>query len=180
MSFHALQVWFEQIYYAFAKKPDELFWARLKEKTFAFVGKRLEQWDSRELLCVHRPKFLTVSDGLGFKSVREWIRCLYNNVIDRLFVATSQKLKDRRGRRCLSTAVKLLLSEFQKCTKRSDLHHITARLEMNNVRNLVLNVSPKFVLMTQVVLHDVFQQYHYQQVLLSCKSFHLSCQRLTS
>ena len=34
-----LQVSFEQIYYAFAKKPDKLFWAKLNEKSFAFVGK---------------------------------------------------------------------------------------------------------------------------------------------
>ena len=39
MSFYALQVSFEPIYYAFAEKPDKLLWARLKEKTFTFVGK---------------------------------------------------------------------------------------------------------------------------------------------
>ena len=63
MSFHALQVSFEQIYYAITKKPDELFWARLKEKTFSFVGNGLEHLESREILCVHRPKVLTVSAG---------------------------------------------------------------------------------------------------------------------
>ena len=67
MSFHALQVSFEQIYYAFAKKPDKLFWARLKEKIFAFMGKWLERLESREILCVHRPKILTVSAGPGYK-----------------------------------------------------------------------------------------------------------------
>ena len=60
------------------------------------MGKRLEHLDSRETLCVHRPKFLTVSAGPGYKILREWIRCLYNNVIDRLCVATSQSIKDRR------------------------------------------------------------------------------------
>ena len=39
MSFYASQVSFERIYYAIANKPDKVFWARLKEKTFAFVGK---------------------------------------------------------------------------------------------------------------------------------------------
>ena len=39
MSSYALQVSFVQNYYALAKKPNKLFWARLKEKTSAFVGK---------------------------------------------------------------------------------------------------------------------------------------------
>ena len=72
MSFFVLQVSFEQIYYALAKKPDKLFWARLKEKTFALVGKSLEQLESREILCAHRPKLLTVSVGPGYKILREW------------------------------------------------------------------------------------------------------------
>ena len=93
MSFYALQVSFEQIYYAFAKKPDKLFRARLKEKTFAFVGKWLEHMESRETLCVHRPKF---SVGPGYKILSEWIRCLYNNVIDRLCVVTNQSTNDQR------------------------------------------------------------------------------------
>ena len=61
MSFYALPVSFEQIYYAFAKNPEKLFWARLKEKSFAFVGKCLEHLESREIFCVHRPKLLAVS-----------------------------------------------------------------------------------------------------------------------
>ena len=56
MSFYGLQVSFEQVYYAFAKKPDKLFWARLKKVTFAVAGKRLVHLESREILCVHRPK----------------------------------------------------------------------------------------------------------------------------
>ena len=39
MSFYALQVSFEKIYYTLAEEPDKLFWARMKEKTFAFAGK---------------------------------------------------------------------------------------------------------------------------------------------
>ena len=96
MSFYAWQFSFEQIYYAFAKKPDKLFWERLKEKTFAFVGKLLEHSESREISCVQRPKFSTVSAGPVNKILREWIQCLYNNVIDRLCVATIQPINDRR------------------------------------------------------------------------------------
>ena len=47
-------------------------------------------------MCVHRPKILTVSAGPGYKILREWIRCLYNNVMDHLFVETSQSTNDRR------------------------------------------------------------------------------------
>ena len=56
----------------------------------------MEHLESREFLCVHRPKFLTVSAGPGYKILRERISCLYNNVIDRLCVATSQSIIDRR------------------------------------------------------------------------------------
>ena len=96
MSFHALRDSFEQIYYTFAKKPDKLFWARLKEKIYAFVGKELEHLESREILCVHRPKFLAVSVGPGYKNLRERIQCLYNNVIDRLCVVTNHSTNDQR------------------------------------------------------------------------------------
>ena len=78
------------------KKPDKLFWARLKEKFFAFGGKRLEHMESREILCVHRSQYLTVSAGPGYKILSECIRCLYNNVIDRLCVATNQSTNDQR------------------------------------------------------------------------------------
>ena len=37
--FYALQVSFEMIYYAFAKEPGEILWARLEEKFLEFVGK---------------------------------------------------------------------------------------------------------------------------------------------
>ena len=96
MSFYALQVSFEQIYYAFAKKPDKLFRARVEEKTFAFVGKRLEHLESREILCVHRPNFLAVSAGPGYKILRECIWCFYNNVTDCLCVATNQSTNDQK------------------------------------------------------------------------------------
>ena len=96
MFFYSLQVSFEKIYYTFAEKPDELFWARLQEKTYAFVGKLLEHLESRQFLCVHRRKLLTVSVGPEYKTLMEWIWCLYNNVFDLLFMATSQPTNDRR------------------------------------------------------------------------------------
>ena len=43
--------------------PDKLFRARLKEKTFAFLEKRLENLESREILCIHRIEIVTVSAG---------------------------------------------------------------------------------------------------------------------
>ena len=70
-------------------------WARLKDKTFAFVGIILEHLESWEVLCSSSRKFDCFSRS-GIKILRELIRCLYNNVIDRLFVATSQSTNDRR------------------------------------------------------------------------------------
>ena len=69
MFFYALQVSyaasFEKICYAFALELYKLFWPRLKEKTFAFMGKWLQHLQSKEILCVHHPKTLTVSAGPG-------------------------------------------------------------------------------------------------------------------
>ena len=111
MSFYALQVSFEQIYYAFAKKPDELFWVRLMEKIFAFVGNWLEHLESKEILCVHHPESLTVSAGPGYTVFRELIRCLYNNVIDRLFVATNQTTNDQREQTLHLDTSQLILNQ---------------------------------------------------------------------
>ena len=60
------------------------------------MGKYLEHLEGREILCVHRPTLLTVSAGPENKNLREWLRCLYNNVFDRLCEATSQSKNDRR------------------------------------------------------------------------------------
>ena len=60
------------------------------------MGKGLEIMESRQILCIHRPQILTVSVNSGCKTLRECIRCLYNKVTDRLFVATSQSINDRR------------------------------------------------------------------------------------
>ena len=62
-SFYVLQVSFEQIYYAFAKKPDKLFWARLKEEIFAFVGKWLEHMENREFCVFIVQKFWLFQPG---------------------------------------------------------------------------------------------------------------------
>ena len=88
MFFFALQVSFQQIFCAFEKKPDKLVWARLKEKSFGFVAKWLEHLESRKILCV--------SVDPGYKILTESIRCFYNNVIDRLYVAACQSMIDRR------------------------------------------------------------------------------------
>ena len=96
MSFYDLQVSSEQIYYAIAKKPDKLFWARLKKVTFAFAGKRLEHLESRELFCVHRPKSLKALIVRECKILTKQIQCLCNNVIYRLSAATNQSTNDQR------------------------------------------------------------------------------------
>ena len=56
----------------------------------------IEHLAKREVLCVHCPKTLTIFTGGGIKILGKWIQCLYIKVIDRLFVATSQSLYDRR------------------------------------------------------------------------------------
>ena len=94
MSFYALQVSLEKIYYTFVEEPHKRFWTRLKENAFAFVKKYLEHLESWEILCVHRSKILDVSAVPGFKNFREGIRCLFNNVFDRLFEETSQSTND--------------------------------------------------------------------------------------
>ena len=90
MSFYAFQVSFEKMYYTFAEEPDKLFRRMLKEKTFASVGKCCEHLERRESLCLHCPRVLIIPDVSGLKNLRELIRCLYSNVINRLFVAISQ------------------------------------------------------------------------------------------
>ena len=96
MFFYALQFCFEKSYLTFAQEPDKFFWARLKEKTFAFVGKWLEHLGNRGTLCVHRPKIFIFSNGPGYETLMEWIPFLNAKLIDRLFLATSQSIKERR------------------------------------------------------------------------------------
>ena len=96
MSFYALQVSFEQIYYAFAEKLDKLFWTRLKEKGFVFEEKRLEHLQKRNTLYFNRPKTLNVSTSPEYKVSMRRTHCLYNNVIYRLNAATNQSINDPR------------------------------------------------------------------------------------
>ena len=65
MSFYDLQVSFEQIDYAFAKKLDKHFWARQKEETFIFVGKWLDNLESRE---ISSSKFFDYFSRSGIKN----------------------------------------------------------------------------------------------------------------
>ena len=96
MSFYALQVSLQQIYYAFTEKPEKLFWTRPNEKPFAFAGNRLKHLESRDILCIHRPETLKVSTGPGRKNLMGQIHCLYNNVIYRLYAATNQWINESR------------------------------------------------------------------------------------
>ena len=60
------------------------------------------------------------------------------------------------------------------CTKRTDLHHTTRRIEKNNVRVLEPNVSAKIALMKQVVLNvNSTQSTVFAMVALSTNAFEL-------
>ena len=63
---------------------------------FAFAGKPLEHLESREILCVHRPKSLDALIVREYKILTEQIHCLCNNVIYRLSAATNQSANDQR------------------------------------------------------------------------------------
>ena len=116
MSFYGLQISFEQIYYAFAKKPDKLFWARLMKVAFAFAGKRLEHLENREILCVHRPKSLNALNVRESTVSTEQNHWLYNNVIYRLCVATNQSTNDQKEQTLhLDTSKRALKQEPTVC-----------------------------------------------------------------
>ena len=105
MSFLAFQVRLRRFSVLSQKNLEDLFRTRLKEKSFAFVRKLLEHIDSNEISCVHRLRFLTVLTGPGYKTLSERIRCLYNIVVDRLFVAASQPINDHSEHLlCLDTS----------------------------------------------------------------------------
>ena len=69
--FFGLQVSFHMNYYTFAEEPHNLFWTRLKEEIFAFVGKPWEYLECRDFLYIHRPESLIVLRGMGYKTLRE-------------------------------------------------------------------------------------------------------------
>ena len=62
----------------------------------AFAGKQLEHLESREILCVHRPKSLKALNDRGYKILTEQIHCLCNNVIYCLSAATNQSTNDQK------------------------------------------------------------------------------------
>ena len=97
-------------------------------------------------MCVQRPKTSSVQE---YEILMKWIQCLLNNVVDRLFVATSQSIIDPE--------VQIFASRYQSTgsytlkTKRANFDHVTVRFQEINVRALELNNSPKFSLMKQFV-----------------------------
>ena len=64
-----------------------------------------------ERFCVHRPKILTFSVGPGYKILREWIQCLYNNVIGRLCMVTNQSTNDQREQTLHFNTSQLVLNQ---------------------------------------------------------------------
>ena len=62
----------------------------------AFAAMRLEHMESREILCVHRPKSLNVLNDREYEILTEQIHCLCNNVIYRLSAATNQSTDEQR------------------------------------------------------------------------------------
>ena len=63
---------------------------------FAFAGKQLEHLESKEILCVHRPKSLNALNVWEYKILTEQIHCLCNNLIYRQSAATNQSKNDQR------------------------------------------------------------------------------------
>ena len=63
---------------------------------FTFAEKRLEHLESREILCVHRPKSLNALKFRVYKISTEQNQCLCNNVNYGLSAATSQSTNDQK------------------------------------------------------------------------------------
>ena len=95
VSFYSLQVSFGILLIYIPGERGEFFWRRLKERTSALAGRQVEHLECREILCFHLSKVLFVSASSGCKTLKEWIRYLYESVIDCLFV-TSPSIRDRR------------------------------------------------------------------------------------
>ena len=101
--------------------------------------------------------FLSSKDFKCFKRsgtyiLKEWIQCLCSNVVNHLFVATSQSTTDPMVQTWRFNTSDLTLIQDQLCTKLADLYHIKGRFEGNIVRVLELNVWPEFVLIKQIIL----------------------------
>ena len=69
----------------------------------------MELLESREIFSVHPAKILIVPVAPLYKILSEGIWFLYMDVIDRLFVATSQSMNDRREQMCLLGTSQLAL-----------------------------------------------------------------------
>ena len=94
--FSTLQVSLAKVYYTFAQEPDKFFWARLKKKLLHLWESDWNTW-RKERFCLFVVQGLWLMQPVrDIKLLGEWIRCLYSNVIDRLFVATSQSINDLR------------------------------------------------------------------------------------
>ena len=63
---------------------------------FAFAGKQFERLESREILCIHRPKSSKPLNVRAWKFLMGQIHCLWNNLIYRLSAATNQSTIDKR------------------------------------------------------------------------------------
>ena len=68
---------------------------RLKKKSLQLWENGWNTGGGRQILGVHCPKNLIVSANPGYETLKEWIRCLLKNAIERLYVATSQSINDR-------------------------------------------------------------------------------------
>ena len=90
---------------------------------------RANNWNfwKREILCAQRQKYLFASNVLSQKILKKWIHYLHSNRVNCLFVAASQSKTSINDR------------------KEQILHLETCQLPL-------INISPKFALMKQVVL----------------------------
>ena len=71
-------------------------WARMKEIKFEFAEDCVEHLNSKEILCIYRPKTSNVSNNRGYRSLMECIQCLRSKLFDHLIMTTSQSLNDRK------------------------------------------------------------------------------------
>ena len=141
--------------------------------------------EKREVLCVYCPRALRSSSVRRYETFMEWLKCLFSNVVDRLFVATNQSTKDRRIQTLRLDTNQLSLMQDPTCV----VTCITSRGEMKWTLCLLRssNVSPKFASMKQALfkrkiypIHDAFQQQQNQWMTLHYKTLHRNRHGLTS
>ena len=78
---------------------------------FAVAGKQLEHLESRDILCVDRPKCLNALNDREYEVLTEHIHCLCNNVIYRLFALTNQSTNDQKEQTFHLDTSKLALNQ---------------------------------------------------------------------